>query len=181
MVRKELMRKILEKLCTGITTVFFTLGLLYSIIFCLFWTDTKLPFITYLGETLASWESVSLLNTPEWRSSLVTEYALNITKDCKPKDDLCKAWKIFEFMEFNFTYAVTNEFYYDFNTLMRLRKCDCSTCTLAYCAMLRSLDIECYPVHDLPGRHTYALVNINGVVYKVDITRGIFAKTNLQQ
>jgi len=180
MSRRELAKKAFKKFVNGIITVFFVIGLVYSVVFYLFWANTKLPFITYFGEALASLESVTLLNSPQWRTPTVTEYAINITKDCKSQNDLCKAWKIFEFMEFNFTYTVTNDFYYDFNTAMKLRRCDCSTCTLIYCAMLRSLDVECYPVHDLPGKHTYALVNIDGVVYKVDVARGIFVKTNLR-
>ena len=180
MSRKELIKRIFRKFIEGIVTLFFVIGVVYSVAFYLFWTNTKLPFITYFGEALASLESVTLLNSPEWRTPIVTEYAINLTKDCKPQNDLCKAWRIFEFMEFNFTYTVTNDFYYDFDTAMRLRRCDCSTCTLVYCAMLRSLDIECYPVHDIPGEHTYALVNIDGTVYKVDIVRGIFIRTNLR-
>lgn len=173
-------KKILEKLCEGVVTIFFALGLVYSVVFLLFWMNTKLPFITYLGEALASLESVSLLNSPQWRSSLVTEYAINITKDCKLQDEFCKAWKIYEFMTYNFTYTVTNDFYYDFDTAMKLKRCDCSTCTLIYCSLLRSLDMECYPVHDTPGKHTFALVNINGVVYKVDVVNDIFVRTTIK-
>jgi len=180
MLRKALAKKVFWKLSEGIITIFFTLGLVYSAVLFLFWTNTKLPLITYLDEALASLESVTLLNSPQWRSPTVVEYAINITKDCEPMDEFCKAWKVFEFMEYNFTYTVTNDYYYDFNTAMRLRRCDCSTCTLIYCAMLRSLDMECYPVHDVPGRHTFALVNINGVVYKVDVVNGVFSRTNIK-
>ncbi|RLI98722.1 MAG: hypothetical protein DRP00_01450 [Candidatus Aenigmatarchaeota archaeon] len=97
--------------------------------------------------------------------------AMELTKDCLPYDDYCKAYKIYEYLS-NFTYVTFQ--YAKPEEVLKLKAGDCDTLAVTYCTLLRELSIDCSVVVKTEIEHSYTIVGLDDGTYLVDLTSRIF-------
>lgn len=162
-VSYSLKEKIRNSLLIGLAVIGAIALLLSTILF--FIPSSSLIFGDFLRLIVTNYQA------SQYQNSALKELGYNITKHCDLNgyDASCIMYSVYEYFRENVSYMPSKQI--TPLEFLKLKVCDCSTCSIIYCSMLRNLEVPCMVKIDSVHGHAYSLVNLRGGIYKVDIAQ----------
>ncbi len=126
------------------------------------------------------WVGASFVTAINVQPNKVNDLAHNITANCTTDD--CKARAVYDWINENIKYKITNNYFEIIDKELNTREGDCYDQSILYCSMMKSLGLSCRVYFNVDflkfAGHAFVFVEIAGRWIPVDLAGGSFGGIN---